>query len=128
MPIHDVTAFDSPRPEVPSGTLELLILSCVCDAPQHGYAISRAIRERSEGMLLVEEGSLYPALHRLVRSKQVRAEWGVSENNRKARFYRITQTGRRRLASDASSWRRVSAAVTRVLGGAPTGVESGRLA
>ena len=79
-----------------------------------------ASKERSGGELLVEEGSLYPALHRLVRLKQLSAEWGTSENNRRARFYRVTPAGQNRLRADASAWRRVSAAVTTMLdGGAP---------
>lgn len=107
------------RPEIPPGTLDLLILQCVSDAPQHGYAIARRIKDRSGGTLLAEEGSLYPALHRLVRLRHLTAEWGLSENNRNARFYRITATGRKRLLADASVWRRVSAAVTAVLDGRP---------
>lgn len=113
------------RPEIPPGTLDLLVLQCVTDAPQHGYAIARRIKERSGGTLLAEEGSLYPALHRLVRTKQLSAEWGTSENNRRARFYRITAVGRKRLAADASVWRRVSAAVTAVLDGRELRPEAG---
>ncbi|NBQ13718.1 MAG: PadR family transcriptional regulator [Proteobacteria bacterium] len=105
------------RPEIPPGTLDLLVLQCVTDAPQHGYAIARRIKARSGGTLLAEEGSLYPALHRLVRNKQLSAEWGTSENNRRARFYRITAAGRKRLEAGASAWRLVSAAVTAVLDG-----------
>lgn len=108
------------RPEIPPGTLDLLILQAVTRGPLHGYAIARRIKERWGGELLVEEGSLYPALHRLVRLKQLSAEWGTSENNRRARFYRVTPAGQKRLRADASAWRRVSAAVTAMLdGGAP---------
>jgi PadR family transcriptional regulator PadR len=103
------------RPEIPPGTLDLLILRAITGEPQHGYAIARWIKERSDATLLVEEGSLYPALHRLVRLKHVTAEWGTSENNRKARYYRITAAGRRRLTADVDLWKRVSAAVTNVL-------------
>ncbi len=111
---------DQDRPDIPPGTLDLLILQAVSRGPLHGYAVARRIKERSRGQLLVEEGSLYPALHRLVRLKQLVAEWGTSENNRRARFYRVTPAGQRRLKADASAWRRVSAAVTAVLdGGAP---------
>ncbi|MFO0827034.1 MAG: PadR family transcriptional regulator [Phycisphaerales bacterium] len=110
-----------PDPEVrdgiPAGTLDLLILRSISDVPQHGYAIVRRIKERSGSTLLVEEGSLYPALHRLVRLRHVTAEWGSSENNRRARFYRITAAGRKRLEADTTTWRRVSAAVTAVLEG-----------
>lgn len=105
------------RDAIPPGTLDLLILACVQEESRHGYAVARWIAQRSGGALLAEEGSLYPSLHRLVRAKQLSAEWGVSENNRKARYYRITATGKRRLAADASAWRRVSSAVTAVLDG-----------
>jgi len=108
---------DDSRAQIPPGTLDLLILRCITDGPQHGYAIARRIKERSGGVLLAEEGSLYPALHRLVRLRQVSAEWGTSENNRKARFYRITAAGSRRLRDDGGVWRTVSAAVTHVLDG-----------
>ena len=112
------------RPEIPPGTLDLLILQAVTRGSLHGYAIARRIKERSGGELLVEEGSLYPALHRLVRLKQLVAEWGTSENNRRARFYRITPAGQKRLKADASAWRRVSAAVTAVLDGRAPVLES----
>ncbi len=105
------------QPEIPPGTLDLMILQGLTGGPQHGYAIARRIKEQSAGTLLVEEGSLYPALHRLVRRRHLSAEWGVSENNRRARFYSITPAGRKRLAVDASAWKRVSAAVTAVLDG-----------
>ena len=111
------------RPEIPPGTLDLLILQAVTRGSLHGYAIARRIKERSGGELLVEEGSLYPALHRLVRLKQLVAEWGTSENNRRARFYRITTAGQKRLKADASAWRRVSAAVTAVLDGRAPALE-----
>lgn len=105
------------RVEIPPGTLDLLILRSITHGSQHGYAIARRIKERSGDTLLVEEGSLYPALHRLVRLRQVSAAWGTSENNRRARFYRITPAGRRRLTEGASLWKRVSSAVTAVLDG-----------
>ena len=111
MPIH--SASDSH--ELPSGTLELLILRSVSQEPRHGYGISHDIKQRSSGALLVEEGSLYPALHRLVRLRQVRATWGTSENNRKARFYSLTTAGRRRLELDTARWKAVSSAVTTAL-------------
>jgi len=111
------------RPEIPPGTLDHLILQAVTRGSLHGYAIARRIKERSSGELLVEEGSLYPALHRLVRLKQLVAEWGTSENNRRARFYRITPAGQKRLKADASAWRRVSAAVTAVLDGRAPALE-----
>ena len=111
MPIHPTT---DPH-ELPSGTLELLILRSVSDEPRHGYGISHHIKQRSSGELLVEEGSLYPALHRLVRLGQLRATWGTSENNRKARFYSLTNVGRRRLKLGTARWKAVSIAVTEAL-------------
>ena len=111
MPIHPST--DSH--ELPSGTLELLILRSVSQEPRHGYGVSHDIKQRSAGALLVEEGSLYPALHRLVPLRQLRATWVTSENNRKARFYSITSGGRRRLAQDTARWKAVSSAVTTAL-------------
>lgn len=111
MPIHP----DKNGHELPSGTLELLILRSVTGQARHGYDISRDIKVRSAGTLLVEEGSLYPALHRLVRLRQLRAAWGISENNRKARFYSITNVGKKRLAEDSERWRSVSTAVTAAL-------------
>lgn len=107
------------RLEIPPGTLDLLILRCLVDGPKHGYAITRRIRERSAERFLVEEGTLYPALHRLDRLQHVRAEWGVSENNRKARFYRITAAGKRRLVEGTSRWQQAVAAVGAVLEGEP---------
>jgi PadR family transcriptional regulator PadR len=114
-----MAANEPDRLEIPPGTLELLILRCLVDGPKHGYAITRRIRERSAERFLVEEGTLYPALHRLDRLALVKAEWGTSENNRKARFYRITAAGRRRLVEGTSRWAEVAAAVTSVLDGSP---------
>lgn len=111
MPIHD----RDDRHELPAGTLDLLILRSVAQRERHGYEISFDIKERSGGALLVEEGSLYPALHRLVRLKQLKAQWGVSEHNRKARFYSLTAAGKRRLEADTARWRAVSAAVNEAL-------------
>lgn len=114
-----MAADETNRLEIPPGTLDLLILRCLVDGPKHGYAITRRIRERSAERFLVEEGTLYPALHRLDRLTLVKAEWGTSENNRKARFYRITAAGRRRLVEGTSRWAEVAAAVTSVLEGSP---------
>jgi transcriptional regulator len=96
------------HPEIPPGTLDLLNLQAVTRGSLFGYAIARRIKDRSGSELLVEEGSLYPALHRLVRLKQLVAEWGTSENTRRARFYRITPAGQKRLKADASARRRVA--------------------
>jgi PadR family transcriptional regulator PadR len=98
------------------GTLDLLILRTLVLGPQHGQGIARAIQESSENELLVEHGALYPALQRLEERKWISAEWGVSANNRKARFYTLTKTGRKQLTAEASRWRRLSHAIGRVLG------------
>jgi PadR family transcriptional regulator, regulatory protein PadR len=98
------------------GTLDLLILRTLTLGAQHGQGIARAIQESSGDSLLVEHGALYPALQRLEDQGWIAAEWGVSSNNRKARFYTLTKTGRKQLAQEASRWRRLSAAIGRVLG------------
>jgi PadR family transcriptional regulator, regulatory protein PadR len=98
------------------GTLDLLILRTLVLRPQHGQGIARAIQEASEDALLVEHGALYPALQRLEAQEWIAAEWGISDNNRKARFYTLTKAGRKQLAKEASRWRRQAAAIGRVLG------------
>ena len=103
------------------GTLDLLVLQVVSDGPLHGYAISRRIRAGSDDVLEVEEGSLYPALHRLERRGMIRGLWGESEAGRKARFYRLTRAGQRELERERASWQRLSGAVGRLLGMAPGG-------
>jgi len=102
-------------PVVLQGTLDLLILKAASLEPMHGWAISARIRLTSHDVLEVNQGSLYPALHRLVKRGWLSAEWGTSENNRKARFYRLTAAGRRQLATETATWRRFSAAVNHVL-------------
>lgn len=97
------------------GTLDLLILRTLLFGPQHGQGIARAIQLTSEDELLVEHGALYPALQRLEAKGWIRAAWGASENNRKARFYTLTAKGRKRLAEETSRWRRLAAAIGRVL-------------
>ena len=97
------------------GTLDLLVLKAVSWGPLHGYAVATWIRERSGDQLLVEEGALYPALHRLERRRWLTAEWGLSENNRKAKFYRLTPGGRAQLRAELSLWERYVGAVGRVL-------------
>jgi transcriptional regulator len=97
------------------GTLDLLVLRTLAWGPQHGYAVARNIRERSNKVFLVEEGALYPALHRLERSGWIEAEWGLSENNRKAKFYQITAKGRAQLRGEIAEWHRYIQAVAGVL-------------
>lgn len=98
------------------GTLDLLILQTLIFGPQHGQGIARAIKAESEDVLIVEHGSLYPALQRLEERGFIAAEWGVSANNRRARFYTLTRAGRKELAREQSEWRRIAAAIMRVLG------------
>jgi PadR family transcriptional regulator PadR len=105
----------TPRLEVMQGTLDMLIMKALKSVPQHGYGIARWIEDMTEDVLSVEEGSLYPALHRLERGKLVAAKWGVSENNRKAKFYRLTPRGRARLRAQVSDWGRFTKAVALVL-------------
>jgi transcriptional regulator len=98
------------------GTLDLLILRTLVFGTQHGQGIARAIQQQSDATLLVDHGSLYPALQRLESRGWIRAEWGTSENNRKARFYELTKTGRKQLAAETRQWRRLTAAIARILG------------
>jgi PadR family transcriptional regulator len=104
------------RIELLQGTLDLLILKTLVFGEQHGQGIARAIQQSSEDVLLVDHGSLYPALQRLEAKGWIVAEWGVSENNRKARFYKLTPSGRGQLAREADQWRRLVKAMGRVLG------------
>jgi transcriptional regulator len=97
------------------GTLDLLILRTLVFGPQHGQGIAKAIQADSEDELLVDHGSLYPALQRLEASGSIKAEWGISENNRKARFYTLTPVGKKELAREVSQWNRMVAAIGRVL-------------
>jgi len=97
------------------GTLDLLILKTLALEPMHGWGISQRIQQLSREVLKVQQGSLYPALHRLEEQGWIAAEWGDSENNRKARYYRLTHTGRKRLEREAGNWSRLSAAVTAIL-------------
>lgn len=99
------------------GTLDLLILNALSTGEKHGYAVSEWIEAVTDGSLLVEEGTLYPALHRLARGRLVSATWGVSDNNRRAKFYALTAAGRRRLDEEAETWRRYTDAVAKALAG-----------
>jgi transcriptional regulator len=107
------------------GTLDVLILKALSWGPQHGYAVARWIHQRTDSAMLIEEGALYPALYRLEGQELIQSSWGTSDNNRKAKFYRLTAAGRRRLHSDADTWNRYAAAVGRVLR-APSGPEGAK--
>jgi transcriptional regulator len=97
------------------GTLDMLVLKAVARGPRHGYSIAEWIQEMSEDVLRVEEGALYPALHRLELRGLLASEWGTSENNRRAKFYHLTATGKKRLAEETEGWRRMSGALTRIM-------------
>ena len=101
--------------ELLHGTLDTLLLKTLSWGPRHGYAIARWIYDVSDDVLRVEEGALYPALHRLEKRGWIESEWGLSENNRKAKYYQLTHVGRRELRAKSSTWARYSAAVTKVL-------------
>src|SRR6478672_4532980 len=103
------------RVDLLQGTLDLLILRTLQGGPMHGWAISERIQQISEEVLQVNQGSLYPALHRLEHQGWIRAEWGVSELGRRARFYRLTAAGRKQLEAERDTWARMTAAVGRVL-------------
>ena len=103
------------RIELLQGTLDLLILQTLRPGPAHGHAIAKAIERSSDAVLQVEQGSLYPALHRLLKRGWIAAEDGVSENNRKAKFYRLTAKGRKQLSVEASKWDKLAGAITRIL-------------
>jgi transcriptional regulator len=98
------------------GTLDLLILRTLVFGPQHGQGIARAIQQQSEDTFLVDHSSLYPALQRLEAGGSIRAEWGTSINNRKARFYELTNAGRKQLVAETRHWRRLTAAIGRIIG------------
>jgi len=101
--------------DLPQGTLDLLILKAVALEPQHGWAISERIQTISRDALRVQQGSLYPALHRLERRGWIRAEWDVSENNRRAKYYALTAKGRKQLADQTGAWRALTAAIDLLL-------------
>lgn len=110
------TREDRDRLALLQGTLDLLILRTLIFGRQHGQGIARSIQESSADELLVDHGALYPALQRLEAQNWIAAEWGISDNNRKARFYTLTKTGRKHLVSETNRWRRLAAAMARVLG------------
>lgn len=106
-----------PRPiDLPQGTLDLLILRTLSLEPLHGWAVSERIQQISSDVLRVQQGSLYPALHRLERRGLIKARWGTSENNRKAKFYEITKAGRRELEIEQHAWQKLTAAMSQILG------------
>lgn len=109
---------DKTRLDLFRGTLDVLILKALVWGPLHGYAITSLIRRQSDDALLVEEGTLYPALWRLENKRLLEAEWGLSENNRKAKFYRLTPDGHRHLRQETKTWEAYAAAVAKVLGAA----------
>ena len=98
------------------GTLDVLILRTLVFGPRHGQGIARAIQDTSEDVLLVDHGALYPALQRLEAQKWISARWGISANNRRARFYTLTKAGREQLVAQSNRWRRLATAMSRVLG------------
>lgn len=107
---------DKAQLELVRGTLDVLILKALVWGPLHGYAITNLIRRQTDDALLVEEGTLYPALWRLENKGLIEGEWGLSENNRKARFYRLTTEGRRHLREETKTWEAYAAAVSKLLG------------
>ena len=105
----------SERIDLPQGTLDLLILRTVALEPQHGWAISERIQRISSDVLRIQQGSLYPALHRLERRGWIKAKWGASENNRRAKYYELTKSGWKQLEAEESAWRKLTAAVGQIL-------------
>ena|SRR5437667_6096905 len=103
------------RIDLPQGTLDLLILKTLALQTQHGWAISERIQQISSNVLQVQQGSLYPALHRLERRGWINAQWAVSENNRRAKYYALTRAGRKQLEAEAGAWRKLSTAMAQVL-------------
>jgi PadR family transcriptional regulator, regulatory protein PadR len=103
------------RIDLPQGTLDLLILRTLSLGPQHGWAISERVQQISDDVLCIQQGSLYPALHRLERRGWIKAKWGASENNRRAKFYELTKAGQKQLATEQDAWEKLTAAVGQVL-------------
>ena len=103
------------KPDLPQGTLDLLVLKALSLGPMHGYGVGQRIQQLAEDMLQIEEGTLYPALYRIEQKGWIESEWGTSENNRRARFYKLTRSGRRQLAVEESKWEHLTAAVAKVL-------------
>src|ERR1035438_6712344 len=104
------------RIDLPQGTLDLLILRTLALGPQHGWAVSERVQQMSSDVLQIQQGSLYPARHRLDRRGWIKARWGTSENNRRAKYYELTKTGHRQLEAEMDAWEKLTAAVAQVLG------------
>ncbi|HTU46303.1 MAG TPA: PadR family transcriptional regulator [Bryobacteraceae bacterium] len=104
--------------DLPQGTLDLLILRTVALGPQHGWAISERVQQLSSNVLRIQQGSLYPALHRLERRGLIKAHWGVSDNSRRAKYYELSKAGRKQLEVETDTWQKLTAAVAQVLGAA----------
>ena len=105
----------SDRIELPQGTLDLLILKTIALEPLHGWAISERLHQVSSATLQIRQGSLYPALHRLERRGLIKARWGTSDNNRRAKYYELTRKGRAQLETETDAWQKLSAAISHVL-------------
>jgi PadR family transcriptional regulator PadR len=103
------------RTDLMQGTLELMILKTLSREALHGYGIARRIHDSVDDLLRVEDGSLYPALYRMEERGWIKSEWGASENNRRAKFYKLTQAGRKQLVAESSNWERISQAISRIL-------------
>jgi PadR family transcriptional regulator, regulatory protein PadR len=103
------------KPDLPQGTLDMLVLKTLSLGPMHGYGIGQRIQQLAENMLTVEEGTLYPALYRIEERGWIESEWGASENNRRARFYKLTRAGRKQLQVEESNWEYLSLAVRKIL-------------
>jgi transcriptional regulator len=106
------------RIELPQGTLDLLLLRTLLPGAQHGWAISERVQQVSSDVLSIQQGSLYPALHRLERRGWIKSRWGTSENNRRAKYYELTRLGKKQLELETEAWRKLTAAVEQVLEGA----------
>lgn len=118
MPPVEVTGGDNmdiERIDLPQGTLDLLILKTLALEPQHGWAVSERIQQISSDVLRIQQGSLYPALHRLERRGWIKAKWGTSGNNRRAKYYELTKSGRKQLEDEESAWRKLTAAIGQIL-------------
>lgn len=103
------------RIDLPQGTMDLLILRTLALGPQHGWAISERVQQVSSDVLQIQQGSLYPALHRLERRGWIKAQWGTSDNNRRAKYYELTPAGKKQLAVETESWRKLTVAVSQIL-------------